>query len=168
MILKEINKTLYRKRLKVVFVAIALALMAISVPISTLLIYLFSTPEASHFFHNLAGVAAAAIIVYMLLNKFRHHPYLLEVVYVWDLKQALNRISRKLRKIEAAVENNNKHAMIIMNFMHRGSKQLYQLDDNLITMDTLLLNINTLDQRMKDAGLSLSTDAYNPTMLDPF
>jgi len=166
--LREIDKTRYRKHLKVVFAGIAVALMIIAVGVSTLFIYLFSSPEVSHFSHNLAGVVAAAVIVFIVLNKFRQHPYMLEVVYVWDLKQQLNRIHRKLRKIEAAVENNDNDAMIIMNFMYRGSKQLYELDDNTITMGGLVRKIQILDQRMEDAGLSLSTDTYNPTMLDRF
>ena len=166
--LREIDKARYRKHLKVVFAGIAAALMITTVGASTLFIYLFSTPEVSHFSHNMAGVAAAAAIVFIVLNKFRPHPYMFEVVYVWDLKQQLNLIHRKLRKIEAAVGNNDDDAMIIMNFMYRGSKQLYELDDNTITMESLVSKIRVLDQRMEDAGLSLSTDAYNPTMLGRF
>ena len=166
--LREIDKMRYRKHLKVVFAGMAVALMIITVVASTLFIYLFSSPEVSHFLHNLAGVAAAAVIVFIVLNKYRQHPYMVEVVYVWDLKQQLNRVHRKLRKIEAAVENNDKDAMIITNFMYRGSKQLYELDDNTITMEGLVSKIRVLEQRMGDAGLSLSTDAYNPTMLDRF
>ena len=91
-----------------------------------------------------------------------------EVVYVWDLKQQLNRINRKLRKIEAAVENNDNNAMVIMNFLYRGSKQLYELDDNTITMDSLINKINLLEPRMKNSGVSLSTSDYNPAMLAQF
>lgn len=168
MILKEIDKTLYRKHLKVVFAGMALALMVLSVAISTLFIHLFSIPEVPHFWHNLAGVAVAAIIIFVVLNKFRHHSYMFEVVYVWDLKQQLNRINRKLRKIEVAVGSNDNDAMVIMNFLYRGSKQLYELDDNTITMGSLISKINALDQRMQDLGLSLSTSAYDPAMLDQF
>ncbi|MBE9564875.1 MAG: DUF3087 domain-containing protein [Proteobacteria bacterium] len=164
----EIDKARYHKHLRVVFAGIAVALMLVTVAASTLFIYLFSVPDVSHFLHNLAGVASAAVIVFIVLSKLRQHPYLFEVVYVWDLKQQLNRIHRKLRKIEVAVENNDDDAMNIMNYMYRGSKQLYELDDNVITMDSLDSKLSVLNQRMKDAGLSLSTDAYNPTMLDRF
>lgn len=168
MTLKEINKTLYRNHLRVVFASIALSLMAISVATSTLLIYLFSSPEVSHFLHNLAGVTVAAIIVFVVLNKFRQHSYMFEVVYVWDLKQQLSRINRKLRKIEVAADSNNNDAMVIMNFLYRGSKQLYELDDNTITMGSLISKINILDQRMQDSELSLSTSVYDPAMLEQF
>ena len=164
----EIDKARYHKHLRVVFAGIAVALMLVTVAASTLFIYLFSVPDVSHFLHNLAGVASAAVIVFIVLSKLRQHPYLFEVVYVWDLKQQLNRIHRKLRKIEVAVENNDDDAMNIMNYMYRGSKQLYELDDNVITMDSLDSKLSVLNQRMKDAGLSLSVDAYNPTMLDRF
>ncbi len=166
--LKKIDKTLYRNHLRVIFASVALALMVISVATSTLLIYLFSSPEVSHFLYNLAGVVVAAIIVFVVLNKYRQHSYMSEVVYVWDLKQQLNRINRKLRKIEPAVESNDNNAMVIMNFMYRGSKQLYELDDNTITMGSLISKINVLDQRMQDSGLSLQTSAYDPAMLDQF
>ena len=166
--LKEIDKTRYRKHLRVAFAGISAALLIIAPSISTLFIQLFSNNEASYFYHNLAGVAVAAAIVAFTLNKLRQHPYMLEVVYVWDLKQQLNRIQRKLRKIEAAVESNDNEAMIIMNFMHRGSKQLHELDDNTITMGDLLRKIQKLDERMKFAGLSLSTELFDPEMLKRF
>ena len=115
-----------------------------------------------------AELGAAATVVFFVLHRFRSHPYMSDVVYVWDLKQQLNRIHRKLRYIEAVVENNDHDAMIIMNFMYRGSRQLYELDDNTITMDGLISKISILDQRMENAGLSLSTVSYNPAMLSRF
>jgi hypothetical protein len=166
--LRKIDKTRYRKHLRVVFVGMAVALLIISPAASTLFIYLFSRPEVSHFLHNLAGVVAAAAIVFFVLKRFRQHSYMFEVVYVWELKQQLNRIQRKLRKIEAAVENNDNDAMIIVNFMYRGSKQLYELDDNTITLGSLTSKISVLEQHMEDAGLSLSTDSYDPMMLSRF
>ena len=166
--LREIDKKRYSKHYKVIFAGIAFVLLVIAPATSALFISLFSNPEGSYFFHNLAGVVVGVTIVGLLLTKFRHHPYMVEVVYVWDLKQQLNKIHRKQRKIEAAIENNDKEAMIIMNFMLQGSKQLYELDDNTITMEDLLKKIQVHDERMQAAGLSSSTDAYNPAMLKRF
>ncbi len=42
--------------------------------------------------------------------------------------------------------------MVILKFMYGGSRQLYQLDDNTITMEGLVSKIRVLDQRMKDVG----------------
>ena len=164
----DIDKTRYRKHLRIVFTAIAVALVIIALASSTLIIQLFSTPDVDHFWHNLAGVVLAAIIVALTLKKIRKQPFMFEVVYVWDLKQQLNRIHRKQKKIEAGIEKNDHDAMIIMNYMYRGSKQLYELDDNTITMGTLNSKINALDSKMKDVDISTSTDAYDPAMLDRF
>ena len=166
--LREIDKTRYRKHLRLVFAGMAAVLIIIAISTSALLINLFSTPEASHFMHNLAGVVIAAIFVGFVLTKLRQHPFMFEVVYVWDLKQQLNRISRKQRKIEAAADEGNHDAMIIMNYLYRGSKQLYLLDDNTITMEDLAVKIQVLGSRMEAAGLSLSTDSYDPSMLERF
>ena len=166
--LKEIDKNRYRKHYRIVFAGIAFVLLIVAPATSALFINLFSNPEGSYFFHNLAGVIVGVTIITFLLNKFRQHPFMYEVVYVWDLKQQLNKIHRKQRKIEAAIENNDKDAMIIMNFMLHGSKQLYELDDNTITMEDLLIKIQVHDERMEAAGLSSSTDSYNPAMLEQY
>jgi len=166
--LKEIDKKRYRKHLNVVMISMALSLIILAQVSSALFIYLFSEPEASHFYHIMAAVAVSAVIVIYITSRFRQHPYLTEVVYVWDLKQQLNRIYRKQHKIKPDVENDDKNAMIIMNFMYRGSKQLYELDDNTITIEDLELLITSLEQRMKLAGLSLSTDLFEPGMLDKY
>ena len=166
--LREINTIRDRKHLRMVYTGIVFALLIVAPAISASIISLFSNPEASYLIHNAAGVIIAVTMLVFVLNKFRPHPYMVEVVYVWDLKQQLNRIHRKQRKIEAAIENNDNDAMIIMNFMYQGSKQLYELDDNTITMEDLLGKIQIHDKRMKTAGLSSTTDTYIPTMLDRF
>lgn len=164
----EIDKKRYRKHLRVVFAGIAIALLVIALGSSTLIIQLFGTPGESHFWYNLGGVVLAAVVVVFGLNKLRDQPFMLEVTYVWDLKQQLNRVYRKQSKIEPLVEDNDLDALVIMNFFYRGSKQLYELDDNTITMDTLGIKLSALERRMKDLGMDLSTDAYHPGMLDRF
>lgn len=166
--LKEIDKARYRKHLNIVMFSMAVALIIIAQGTSALFIYVFSQPDASHFYHIIAAVAAAAAIVIYVVNKYRHHTYMTEVVYVWNLKQQLNKIQRKQRKIKPAVESDDKDAMIVMNFMYRGSKQLYELDDNTITIEDLDLLIKALDHRMERAGLSLSTDLFKPGLLDQY
>lgn len=166
--LKEIDKVRYSRHLKIVFVGIAIALLIISLLTSTLFIHFFSTAEAPHFWHNLAGVAVAVTIVVLVLGKLRDHPFLNEVAYVWDLKQLLNKIHRKQARIEAQVEANDPTAMLILNFQYQGSKQLYQLDDNTITMEELLIKIQHLNKRMDAAGLKATRVIIDPALLEQF
>jgi len=162
----NIDKKRYRKHLNWVFVGIVVALTAIAIGASTILIGLFSTPEESHFWLNVAGVVIAVALVVALLQTLRAHPFMKEVVYVWELKQVLNRIYRREGKLEAAAEAGDPEALIILNFFYRGSKQLYELDDNLVTIDELVNKILCHDKRLAEAGLTTDTDAFDQDMLD--
>ena len=164
--LKDIDNRRYRTHLNWVFAGIAVALTVTAIGASSILIRLFSTPEEPHFWFNVAGVVIAAILVVTLLQKLRPHPFMKEVVYVWELKQVLNRIYRREHELDVAVEAGDPEALIIMNFFYRGSKQLYELDDNLVTIDELVNKIRYHDKRLAEAGLTTDTDAFDPAMLD--
>ncbi|NNE63677.1 MAG: DUF3087 family protein, partial [Gammaproteobacteria bacterium] len=57
---------------------------------------------------------------------------------------------------------------VVMNFMHQGSKQLYELDDNTITLNDLAIKISQLNSKLEENGLIITTDDYAPDMLDQF
>jgi 4-amino-4-deoxy-L-arabinose transferase-like glycosyltransferase len=164
----DIDKQRYRRHLNWVFAGIVAALVVISIGSSAILIQLFSTPGQSNFWLNLAGVVIAAAVVAAVLVKLRPHPFMQEVVYIWDLKQMLNRIYRKQSRLEAAVESGDPDALVIMNFFYRGSKQLYEMDDNLVTMDSLIDKIRVHDRRLANAGLTIDADNFDPARLDRF
>lgn len=166
--LQDIDKSRYRQRFRIVFAAIAVVLAVVALGTSTLLIAIFGTPGASHFWLNLAGVVVAAAVVVLTLMRLRHHPYLHEVAYVWDLKQQLNRIYRKQAKIEPRVEENDPDAIAIMYFFYRGSRQLYELDDNTITMDTIGLKQRALERRIEELGLRITPESFRDTMLERY
>ena len=59
--LRQIDKNRYRKHYKIVFAAIVIELIAISLVSSTLLINWLSSPDESHFILNLAGVVVIGV-----------------------------------------------------------------------------------------------------------
>ncbi|MBC8211007.1 MAG: DUF3087 family protein [Gammaproteobacteria bacterium] len=166
--LRSIDKARYQRHLRIVFAGIVAVMVIVTLAASTAFIRFFSSPEASHFMHNLAGVAVAAGVAVYILTRLRKQPFLQEVVYIWDLKQQLNRIYRKQRKVEAALEANDVDAMQIMNFQYQGSLQLYAMDDNTITIDDLQLKFQALKSRMQKAGLDASRIQYEAELLDRF
>ncbi|MGR7921386.1 DUF3087 domain-containing protein [Zobellella denitrificans] len=166
--LTPIDKTRYRRHLNLVFVGCALVLAALSLAISQLLIRVFPSPDGGHFHWNLLGVVAGALILGGGLSRLRRHPFLAEVVYVWELKQQLNKISRKLRSIEAAARQGDRNAMLALQFSYAGSRQLWQLDDNTIVMDELAAKQAELDQLAERHGLVLNADDYDPRLLERF
>ena len=163
--LKQIDKQRYSKHFKLVFIGVIMIMLVISLATSTLLIQLFTDGEGNHFVLNVAGIVVAALVVGVLFRRYRKHEFLYEVMYVWDLKQSLNRIYRKQKKVKDAMAGGDRNAMVIMNFSYQGSKQLYELDNNTITMEELNKAIADLDSLQQQFGVSVSLEEYKPEQL---
>ena len=166
--LQQIDKTRYRKHLnKVIFACIA-ALTIGSLGISQLLILLFPDSNGSHFHWNLLGVVVTSIVIGLTLKKVKSHPFMYEVAYVWDLKQALNRITRKMMAIKKAAKEGDVDAMLAMQFSYSGSKQLWTLDDNTITMEDLSMWQAELDALARQYQVELDITKYDERILTKF
>jgi uncharacterized membrane protein len=166
--LKTIDKQLYRSRLNFIIVICIAVLAALSLSISQVLIQLWPSESGSHFSWNLLGVIVAAIIVVVTLLKLKTHPKMHEVAYVWDLKQELNRIYRKNRKLLAAAKEGSADAMLALQFSYEGSRQLWQLDDNTITISSLNTAQTQLDNWANEFNIQLDIRLYHRDLLNQF
>ncbi len=164
----DIDKTRYRRHLNRVLIGCGLALAAGSLLVSQTLIVLFPDPDGSHFHWNALGVLLTAAAVGLGLSKYRHHDYLTEVLYVWELKQSLNRITRKMRKLEAAARQGDADALLALQYSYAGSRQLWKLDDNIIIMDELNAKQAQLDTLAAQFNLTLNIDDYDDRILKRF
>ncbi|GAA6185433.1 DUF3087 domain-containing protein [Aliiglaciecola sp. NS0011-25] len=164
----DINKARYRKRLNRIILSCVIIFALGSLVISQLLIWLFPDPSGSHFHWNFLGVLITAITIGWLLNKYRSNEFMTEVVYVWELKKALNKINRKMTQIKAAGQKGNIDALITLQYSYAGSRQLWQLDDNTITMDELAIHQAELDAIASQYNLTLDANDYNEEMLKQF
>ena len=163
-----INKARYRRHLNWVIASCAGGLAIGSLAISQTLIAFFPDVSGSHFHWNLLGVVITAIIIAWLLNNYRTHAFMTEVVYVWELKQALNKINRKMRKLQEAAKTGNADALLALQYSYAGSRLLWQLDDNTIIMDELTLQQAELDSLASQFNLTLNADEYDASLLQQF
>jgi hypothetical protein len=164
----DIDKPRYRKHVKIVFIGCAISLALGSLAISQTLIALFPDESGSHFHWNLLGVIISAVTIGWLLNKYRRHDFMREVTYVWELKQTLNKITRKMPKLEAAARNGDSKAMLAMQYSYAGSRLLWRLDDNTLTLDDLAIKQHELDHLAEKFGATLSAADYDEKILDAF
>ncbi|OFA32065.1 hypothetical protein BAE46_07460 [Glaciecola punicea] len=164
----NIDKTRYRRHLNRVIVACIATLAIGSLAISQTLIALFPDETGSHFHWNLTGVIICTLSVGLLLNKYRKHTFMTEVVYVWDLKQALNKINRKMMKLRPASLAGNADAMLAIQYSFAGSKLLWQLDDNTIIMDELVIQQAELDSLATKYGITIDVEKYDDSILRNF
>jgi len=159
--LLDINPERYRRRLnKIIFACIGTLTIG-SLASSQLLISLFPSNDGTHFHWNLTGVIISALIVAYALNKLRTHPFFYEVNYIWDLKQTLNRINRRLKKIQQASEQGDPVAINILHFSYAGSRQLWQLDNNTITINHLASLEDKLARLANQHQVELDLNQYH-------
>lgn len=166
--LENINKQRYRKHLNIVIVAGIIALASLSLGLSQGAIYLFTDREGTHFWLNLAGVAIAVITIGSVLNRYKEHEFMTEVYYVWRLKQQINYIHRKNKKINEAVEQDDVSAILIMAFYYQACRQLYELDDNTITLSSLTKKSNELERKIESLSLTIDINNYQQDLLKPY
>ncbi|MCQ8890663.1 DUF3087 domain-containing protein [Pseudoalteromonas carrageenovora] len=164
----QIDKARYRKHLNRVIAGCAAGLAVGSLAISQTLIALFPDESGSHFHWNLTGVAITSLAIGWLLNKYRTHSFMTEVVYVWELKQALNKITRKMPKLKAAGREGNADALLAIHYSYAGSRLLWQLDDNTITMDELAIKQTELDSVAAKYNVTLNANEYDASILKQF
>ena len=164
----QIDKARYRKHLNRVIAGCAAGLALGSLAISQTLIALFPDESGSHFHWNLTGVVITSLAIAWLLNKYRRHPFMTEVVYVWELKQALNKITRKMAKLKAAGREGNADALLAIHYSYAGSRLLWQLDDNLITMDDLAIKQAELESVAAQHNVTLNVEDYDASILKQF
>ncbi len=163
-----VNKARYRRHIKIVIIACIASLTIGSLAISQILIALFPDESGSHFHWNLLGVVITGIAVAYLLNKYRRHDFMIEVVYVWELKQALNKITRKMPKLKIASKAGNADALLAIHYSYAGSRLLWELDDNTLTMDELAVQQDELASLAKEFNINLNVDDYDERILKQF
>ncbi|MFT6328517.1 MAG: hypothetical protein ACJAYN_000442 [Bermanella sp.] len=164
----DINKKRYRRHLNYTIVACVISLTVGCLVISQLLIAVFPDESGSHFHWNLTGVVITSLLIGLILNKYRSHDFMTEVAYVWDLKQVLNRINRKMLKLKAAAQEGNVNALLAINYSYAGSRLLWQLDDNLIIMDQLAIDQAEIDSLAMTYNLTLKAEDYDEAVLKQF
>ncbi len=164
----EINKARYRKHLNIIIVGFILGFTLLSLIYGQVLIALFSDGEGSNFRYNLTGVILGLFTSAIVLSKLREHDFFKEVYYVWQLKQLMNLIYRKLKKIKAQADENDVNALIILLYYYQASQQVYLLDDNTLTLSTTTKALADIQEKISSLNLTLSGDDFNKSMLDSF
>ncbi len=168
--LLKIDKSTYKQRLNIITIGLVATLALLSVGFGSLLIAYFgaqqATVESTGNFHlNLLGVIAAALVCAVAMSYLKGTPYFHEVYYVWRLKALQNRIYRRLKGIKQRGADNDRQALIILNFYYRSLKEVYLLDNNTLTLPELETNISRIQQQIEDLNLEISVDDFEERLL---
>lgn len=166
--LLDIDKKRYRQHLNKVIAVFIVMFMVLALVFGQILIALFVDESANNdnFWFNLSGVVLALVVSLSIINKYKTHPFMAEVLYVWQLKQQINFIYRKLKSIKIkAFTDKDINALIILCFYYKACRQLYLLDDNTITLSSLTREENTLLEFIDAHHLTINSEDYKKQLI---
>jgi hypothetical protein len=164
--LQIIDKALYRKRLNILIAINLVVLLVTSLSVSNIFIAFFgSAVDGDNFWWNVVGVLSGLIVMAGLSKFLVNKPFMAEINYVRSLKREMNRIYRSSKKVQTGVDENNEVALIITYFNLQASKQVYELDNNTLTMDELNEKIRLLDEKLKELNMNVSVSNYRFELL---
>lgn len=172
--LQKIDKEQYRRKMNVLLIGLVASLAISAIGFGSLLIELFGSTdnlagESTGNFHlNLLGVVLAIALNAFIASKIKAHPYLNEAVYVWNLKQIHNQVYRKLKKIKAASESGNRNALTVLFFYYTTQKQVYDLDNNTLTISSVQSALENLEKEAQQWGFELSLNDFTKEMIAEF
>jgi hypothetical protein len=98
-------------------------------------------------------------------SSLRSEPFMSEVWYVWRLKQELNAIYRQSKALNKALEQNNNTAFVIKYYHVKASIQVYELDDNTLTISQLKSELQALEEQLHSLGIAVSSADYHRDLL---
>jgi len=187
----DIDKARYRKHLNIVIVGFIASLLVLSLLFGSIFISLFSTvidsaaiqaasdavanavtdemaePE-TNFRYNLLGVVLALLANAAILHSVKNSDFFKEIYYVWQVKQLQNLIYRKLKKVKAAGKEGDETALIILSFYYQCQIQVYNLDDNTITLSSIEKHLQEVNDTIASKGLSISASQFDKKMITSF
>jgi len=164
----EIDKKRYRKHLNIVIVGFISMLLVLALIFGQVLIASFAQEGVNNFRYNLLGVVLSLLGCAAILHTLKHSDFFKEIYYVWQVKQIQNLIYRKLKKVKAAVKNDDTNAFIVLSFYYQSLKQVYQLDDNTLTITKVNKDLTDLQATIANKNLAISAGQFDKTLLSSF
>ena len=150
----------------------SLALFAIV--FGSILIELFGsvgsvTGEATGNFHlNVLGVILSVALNAFIASRVKGHDYFKEALYVWNLKQTHNQIYRKLKRIQPKAEQGDREALTILYFYYTTQKQVYDLDNNTLTIKTVQQSLDNIVELSEKWSIELDIEAFSKDLVAKF
>ncbi|MCQ8870164.1 DUF3087 domain-containing protein [Vibrio splendidus] len=172
--LQKINKEEYRKKMNLLLVSLVGSLALFAIVFGSILIELFGsvgsvTGEATGNFHlNVLGVILSVALNAFIASRVKGHDYFKEALYVWNLKQIHNQIYRKLKRIQPKAEQGDREALTILYFYYTTQKQVYDLDNNTLTIKTVQQSLDNIVELSEKWSIELDIEAFSKDLVAQF
>ncbi|CAH6814920.1 Medium chain reductase/dehydrogenase [Vibrio chagasii] len=172
--LQKINKEEYRKKMNLLLVSLVGSLAVFAIVFGTILIELFGSGQSiagestGNFHLNVLGVILSVALNAFIANRVKGHDYFKEALYVWNLKQIHNQIYRKLKRIQPKAEQGDRDALTILYFYYTTQKQVYDLDNNTLTIKTVQQSLDKILELSEKWSIELDIEAFSKDLVAKF
>jgi hypothetical protein len=163
--LMNIDKALYRKHLNIVIVGFISTLLVLALMFGQLLIMGFGEEGVNNFRYYLLGVVLSLLACMAILHTLKTSAFFKEIYYVWQIKQIQNLIYRKLKKIKAAAKDAEQEALIILTFYYQSQQQVYQLDDNTLTIEKVNKDLEGIQEIIANKNFTINAEQFDKKLL---
>ncbi|MEZ9661545.1 DUF3087 family protein [Vibrio sp. 10N.261.52.F3] len=172
--LQKINKEEYRKKMNLLLVSLVGSLAVFAIVFGTILIDLFGSGQSiagestGNFHLNVLGVILSVALNAFIVSRVKGHDYFKEALYVWNLKQIHNQIYRKLKRIQPKAEQGDRDALTILYFYYTTQKQVYDLDNNTLTIKTVQQSLDNILEVSEKWSIELDIEAFSKDLIAKF
>ena len=172
--LQKINKEEYRKKMNLLLVSLVGSLAVFAIVFGTILIELFGSGQSiagestGNFHLNVLGVILSVALNAFIASRVKGHDYFKEALYVWNLKQIHNQIYRKLKRIHPKAEQGDRDALTILYFYYTTQKQVYDLDNNTLTIKTVQQSLDNILELSEKWSIELDIEAFSKDLIAKF
>jgi len=164
----EIDKARYRKHLNIIIAGFIGTLLVLALVFGQILIASFAQEGVNNFRYNLLGVVLSLFACAAILHTLKNSVFFKEIYYVWQVKQIQNLIYRKLKKIKAAAKTYDTNALIILSFYYQSLQQVYQLDDNTLTITIVNKELSDLQEAITNKNLNISAEQFDKKLINSY
>lgn len=172
--LQKINKEEYRKKMNLLLVSLVGSLAVFAIVFGTILIDVFGSGQSivgestGNFHLNVLGVILSVALNAFIASRVKGHDYFKEALYVWNLKQIHNQIYRKLKRIQPKAEQGDRDALTILYFYYTTQKQVYDLDNNTLTIKTVQQSLDNILELSEKWSIELNIEAFSKDLIESF
>lgn len=164
--LKSLDPINYRQQTRKSSLILILVFASLGMGLASLLVIIWGTPGASHFYLNLLGVLLGLATTLLLVKLvFSKQPFMQEAIYGWHLKRNLMRVTNKMHTIKELASENQTQALQLLNFYHLALEQMHQLEGD----DTALLELKVeklaTEEKMHSLGINTNLNYLDPAWL---
>ncbi|SFU58988.1 DUF3087 family protein [Halomonas korlensis] len=155
----------YRRKAKIISVAMAAQLIVFGLVFSQLLTAIFE----GGFWWNVLGVLLGLVATSLVFAVLRERPWMREMRYVWQLKHHLSRVSAYLPALRRGMGEGNETALALLAFYHQGMAQLAELNGRTMDDDAeLLAEREVVRKARRERGLPERVEGLDPQDLAAF